>query len=93
MVNLFAFRATRPAALVAATDPIGPENDEWLERAVAGADLAIAAWGNHGRLLGQADKIAYQFRGRLHALSVTKASMPGHPLYIPRNTQPTLFAL
>ena len=90
MVNLFAFRSTSPAALYSAADPVGAENDMWLERAVTSSDLVLAAWGNHGKLLARADQIRNRFRGMLHALSVTKAGMPGHPLYVRGNTRPRL---
>jgi hypothetical protein len=82
MVNLFAFRATQPAALRTATDPIGPDNDQWLERVVAGADIVVAAWGNHGVLLDRAAVVRRRFVGKLSALATTKSGMPKHPLYI-----------
>jgi hypothetical protein len=93
MVNLFAFRSTQPAALRSATDPIGPENDAWLERAIDAADIVIAAWGNHGHLLGRSDCVANRYRGRLHALAVTKNGMPGHPLYVRADTHPRPFGV
>ena len=43
--NLFAWRATHPRELLTATDPTGgPRGDREL-RAVAKADLVVAAWG------------------------------------------------
>jgi hypothetical protein len=45
IVNLFAFRATKPKDMFAATDPVGPENDEFIIRHAAGAGLVVAAWG------------------------------------------------
>jgi hypothetical protein len=48
IVNLFAFRATRPAALndVSPTRCVGPKNDAYLREAARWADALIAAWGN-----------------------------------------------
>lgn len=88
MVNLFGFRATKPANLLLAPNPIGPENDVWLERAVAGADIVIAAWGNHGQLKNRGDEIAQKFAGKLHALGLTGIDMPRHPLYVRADVQP-----
>lgn len=48
VANLFGFRATDPTALQKATDPIGPENDEWLYRLADEAALVVGAWGNGG---------------------------------------------
>src|SRR6185503_3934300 len=54
VVNLFAFRATEPAALFAAGDSIhGPRNQEVIERTARDAGLIIAAWGAHGTWGGQ----------------------------------------
>lgn len=43
MANLFAFRATEPADIFAASDPIGPGNDEWLIKLADGAGVVVAA--------------------------------------------------
>lgn len=87
MVNLFGLRSTSPLALRDAADPIGPANDAWLDRVVSNADVVVAAWGNHGSLLGRSDEVRRRFGGRLQALAMTKAGMPKHPLYISA-TQP-----
>lgn len=44
-VNRAAFRATNPRALLAAADPIGPRNREFIEAAFARAQLIVLAWG------------------------------------------------
>ena len=47
VINCFAFRATKPADLFAAEDPIGPENDRHIMAASLDADgQVIAAWGD-----------------------------------------------
>ena len=43
VVNLFAFRATRPDVLKQAADPVGPRNNRWIARLVDEADLIVAA--------------------------------------------------
>lgn len=91
VVNLFAFRATCPQVMLGATDPIGPENDLWLDRVVSSADLVVAAWGNHGSLLNRSELVRGRYPGRLNALSVTARGMPGHPLYIRSDTLPRNF--
>lgn len=88
MVNLFALRSTNPKALFLAPDPIGPENDEWLERIMCSSDLIVAAWGNHGSFLNRASEIVDRFADRLHALAITGQGEPGHPLYIRSDTIP-----
>lgn len=82
MVNLFAFRSTDPAGLLRTPDPIGAENDAWLEHAVSRAEMVVAAWGNHGALFDRAAIVLSRFPGRFSALGVTKSGMPRHPLYL-----------
>ena len=90
--NIFAFRSTAPAGLRTAADAIGPENDDAILSAATSADLVIAAWGTHGELQGRGDAVREMLVGAgiaLHALRVTKAGHPGHPLYVAGDTLPT----
>jgi hypothetical protein len=90
--NIFAFRSTDPAGLRTAADAIGPENDDAILSAATSADLVIAAWGTHGELQGRGAAVREMLVGAgiaLHALRVTKAGHPGHPLYVAGDTLPT----
>jgi hypothetical protein len=83
VVNLFAFRATSPAYIKAASDPVGPENDNYVMEALIDADgPAIAAWGVHGSYRGRDKALRLLTDVPLYCLSMTKAGAPGHPLYI-----------
>lgn len=86
MVNLFALRSTDPKALKAHLEPVGPDNDLWIDRAMSIADIKIAAWGNGGSLLNRSDAVRRRFEGRLEALAITSAQMPKHPLYVRADT-------
>jgi hypothetical protein len=87
VVNLFAFRATNPAALRDAADPVGPENREWVRRAVEQASdaLIVCAWGTHGASLGQDEILLSWIAGlcRPVCLGLTRDGHPRHPLYVP----------
>jgi hypothetical protein len=86
--NLFAFRATRPSALLKARDPIGPENDRYLASMADEADIIVAAWGAHGSFIGR-DATVRAMLPKLHVLRLTKRGQPGHPLYLPSALRPT----
>src|SRR5262249_19438175 len=58
LVNLFALRATDPAALKAHAAPVGPDNDRWLIEAARGAAVVVAAWGAGGAYLGRGETVA-----------------------------------
>ena len=81
MGNLFAFRATNPKELTRVSDPVGPENDEWLMRLRSGVELAVAAWGYRGALHDRAARVA-ESMGKLHCLGTTRSGAPRHPLYV-----------
>jgi hypothetical protein len=89
VVNLFAYRSTDPRVLRVAYDPVGPENDTWLKKAMTQSDLVVAAWGNGGKLNGRAELVKSMFPKRLHALRLSKQGMPCHPLYLPSGLRPT----
>ena len=80
LVNLFAWRATDPRDLLSAPDPIGPQTNRWLRRAMRESDLVVAAWGNGGTLANRAHDVAKRLRP-LHCLGITCLGMPRHPLY------------
>ena len=90
--NIFAFRSTDPAGLRTAEDAIGPENNDAILSAAMNADLVIAAWGTHGELQGRGTAVREMLVGAgiaLHALRLTKAGHPGHPIYVAGDTLPT----
>lgn len=94
VVNLYAYRATKPADLWRAPDPIGPETDRFLklaaERAARLGSPLIAAWGAHAK----SDRVTDVLRliraegAELTALGVTAAGAPRHPLYMPATARP-----
>lgn len=91
MTNLFAFRSTEPEEMKRASDPVGEPG--WPLRIARETDngLVVACWGNHGLHMGQAHivKAAFQKMGvPLHALRLTKAKQPEHPLYLKAETLP-----
>ncbi|NYI70676.1 hypothetical protein GGQ54_001236 [Naumannella cuiyingiana] len=91
VVNLYAYRATKPADLWRADDPVGPENDDHLRDvlgvAVRAGSPVVAAWGAHGRPGRVSEVVA--FAGRLDALGLTKSGQPRHPLYVRADTRLT----
>jgi hypothetical protein len=93
VVNLYAYRATKPADLWKAPDPVGPQNDAYLTRVFAAAAAVgkpvIAAWGANAR----PDRVAQVLdlplaRESLQALGLTKNGAPRHPLYLPATARP-----
>lgn len=91
VANLFAYRTPYVSELRRADDPIGPDNDEWICRALNTADKVILAWGNHGAYKNrslQIKRMALETAQPYH-LGLNKTGEPKHPLYLPSATIPT----
>lgn len=93
VVNLFALRSPHPSELTAAArrgvDPVGPDNDAWIEREADGAELVVAGWGVHGlkstERVGAALCLVQHLPVR--CLGFTSEGAPRHPLYVKGTTQ------
>lgn len=78
--NLFAYRATEPADMKKAADPVGTRNDYWLRKLARDSALVVAAWGNDGAFLERSTQVRAMLPG-LHCLKVNGSGEPAHPLY------------
>ena len=88
VVNLFALRATDPARLRAARDPVGCDNDRHIAAAAAAAHAVVVAWGMHGDLHARdRDVLALLAQHRPRCLGLTRDGHPRHPLYLPARTR------
>lgn len=78
ILNLYAFRTKDPKVMMAATDPVGPDNDRVLTEVTG---TVIAGWGTRADPARVARVL--KILPRLHALGVTKNGHPRHPLFVP----------
>lgn len=85
VLNLFAFRATKPSDLKKAGNPWGPENGHTVHHAVIAADLVVAAWGAHGTFHNAGRLMLMKLRDwhiEAKVFGYTKDWQPLHPLYL-----------
>jgi hypothetical protein len=85
VTNLFAWRATDPRDMKRAKEPVGRANDRAIVRAAREAGIVVCAWGNHGVHRERSASVLDMLREagiRLHALRLTGAGEPAHPLYL-----------
>ena len=89
-VNAYGWRDTDPKKMLAAEDPIGPDNLPTVLDCARSAELFVAAWGNHIR-----ERDAFVLRlmlrqlgVKIHVLRLTGKGNPEHPLYLPRALRP-----
>ena len=83
MSNIFALVSTDRQAMKKHPAPIGEENNDWLRRNAAQAELNVACWGTDGAHLGRGKIVQEMVRG-LKCFRLTKDDFPEHPLYVPR---------
>jgi len=91
VVNLFAYRATKPTHLTMITDPVGwAHNDAWIREATKDpAASIIAAWGRYGDVYQRrVDEVVALIGRALRCLGTTKCGQPLHPLMVPYSTIP-----
>lgn len=86
VVNLYGLRSTDPKGLKAVSDPIGPYNDELIEKAAEVADLFVAAWGVNVHSPYRVSVALDRVRQPIKCLGTTKDGHPRHPLYLPADT-------
>lgn len=94
IVNLYAFRASKPGAMFAAMDPVGPENDKWTDTQLAEAAIdgvpVVCGWGAHFEARPRALRLVIRAKflgARLVCLGKSRDGQPSHPLYL-RNDAP-----
>lgn len=91
--NKFAFRATDVNKLRSAADPIGPDNEKYIEQILRDGDIHVAAWGSLGKLpevlrsrWKEIVRIADRVGVRLHCIGFCADGSPRHPLMTSYNT-------
>ncbi len=84
LLNIFALRSTDPQLLRSAPDPIGPDNDETIRKALRRHDTAVCAWGAFN--VGGRDALLAEWAAELSCsllcLGETASGAPRHPLYL-----------
>lgn len=96
VTNLFALRATNPADMLAAADPVGPNFDHILIDQFTVCPVVIAAWGLDGGHRGrdrQVYDMLHRHGRRLMCLGLTKDGHPRHPLYVHSGMKPIPFTM
>lgn len=94
VVNMFAWRATDPRDMLALTgkgDPIGRDNRQHVMDACYDAGIVICAWGAHGGHIDHDETVLGWIEdsgATPHALQLTKAGFPSHPLYLKGDLKP-----
>jgi hypothetical protein len=92
VTNAFAYRATHQRELLAARDPVGPENDRHILAVAKRCQTIIVGYGQPHRSLRQRGldvcSLLKQHGHQLHALKLNINGTPRHPLYVKGECEP-----
>lgn len=88
--NLYAFRSPHPKSLLAVTDPVGPENDDFLRDLVGYCSRVVVAWGDGLKGLDIDARAAevLPILGDPYCLQQTRAGRPKHSRFVPETIEP-----
>lgn len=95
IVNLYGLVATDPAALARHPEPIGPENDAFLEAEIARAATVVCAWGDTPDPLDRAAAVLaliLRQHDRCYCLGRTRSGQPRHPSPLANDARLEVFA-
>lgn len=97
VVNVMAWRSTYPKELLAAPDPMGPENERYVRAAAATPDaLIVVAWGEAIKrplrhfTLPVIDWLRQH--NDVHCFGLTDTKQPRHPLMLAYSTPLEIYA-
>ncbi|MET0144069.1 MAG: DUF1643 domain-containing protein [Ilumatobacteraceae bacterium] len=88
VVNLFSWRATKPADLkraAASHDIVGGRTDGVIAEVSGRSPVTLAAWGSHGSLRGRSAAVV-PLLSQPMCLGTTASGQPRHPLYVRAGT-------
>lgn len=85
VVNLYAFRTSKPKELWKSNDPVGLENDKFLKELAGKYKNIVCAWGGNAKndRAIEVANILKESGANLWSFGVTQKGHPKHPLYIP----------
>jgi hypothetical protein len=92
VVNLWAFRTSKPAELMRAGYPVGPDNDRAIASECATAERVVVAWGSHVQPgYPRVVRVVSTLRGIVHSgelfcLGLCDNGSPRHPLMLAYET-------
>lgn len=88
VVNLFAYRATKPQDLRRSGYLVGPDNDQHIAETVRDAGAVCVAWGANAADLERPQIVLPLIRAegvQPQCLRITRSGHPEHPLFLPAN--------
>ncbi len=80
ITNLYGYITPNPKDLKTIEDPVGSENDIWIQDMINTCDKVLCIWGNSG-LEDRINKILPLIKDKAYTIGLTKSGQPRHILH------------
>ena len=80
ITNLYGYITPNPKDLKTIEDPVGPENDMWIQDMVKTCDKVLCIWGNNPDK-ERVNKILPTIKKKAYTIGLTKSGQPRHVLH------------
>ena len=80
ITNLYGYITPNPKDLKTIEDPVGSENDMWIQDMVNTCDKVLCIWGNNADK-ERVNKILPTIKNKAYTIGLTKSGQPRHVLH------------
>lgn len=80
ITNLYGYITPNPKDLKTIEDPVGPENDLWIQDMVKTCDKVLCIWGNNASN-NRIEKVLPLIKEKAYTIGLTKSGKPRHVLH------------
>lgn len=80
ITNLYGYITPNPKDLKTIEDPVGSENDLWIQDMVKTCDKVLCIWGNNADK-ERVNKILPTIKNKAYTIGLTKSGQPRHVLH------------
>lgn len=86
ITNLYGHITPNPKELKTVQDPIGPENDIWIENMKNACKKILCIWGNNAEKK-RAEEILPTIKKKAYTIGLTKSGQPRHVLHTKKDAK------
>lgn len=80
VTNLYSYISPDPKKLKTVKDPVGKDNDNWIDKMSKQCEKILCIWGNGGSEQ-RVEEVMPKIRGKAYAIGLTKSGRPRHVLH------------
>ena len=86
MTNLYGYITPDPKQLKKIQDPVGLENDTWIEEMASKCSKILCIWGNNPSL-ERVEKVLPTIKNKAYTIGLTKSGQPRHVLHTKKDAK------